>query len=68
MLKKSGTTGVFLCTQSLFEIFIKNKGICVTIPDGNKIISKNTVIFYLPYLPMEVRKAHVFEQLENELM
>ena len=37
-------------------------------PDYNKITATNTVILDLPYLPMEIRKAHVFEQLENAFM
>ena len=37
-------------------------------PDGNKITAMNKVILDLPYLPMEIRKAHVFEQLDNAIM
>ena len=64
----SGTTGSFLYFRSPFSNCIYNEGICVAMRDSNKTTATNTVIFYIQYILMEVRKAHIFEQLENALI
>ena len=67
----TGTTGNFISFSDaavLLDITPVDKGISVSLPNGQVIKSTHTATLNLPSLPLAARAAHVFPELTGSLL